>query len=326
MRIGLVGPGNMGSHHVRCWQRLGHEVEVHTPIEEELTEAGRRLQVPTHRSLEALLARADVVDVCSPTDLHREAVEAAARAGRPVICEKPLGRTIADAEAMVAACRAAGVPLFCAQVVRYFPQYRAAREAIEAGRIGRPAVLRLARQGQRPTLRSWFLDERRSGGVLLDLMIHDLDFARWIGGDVERVFSRIRASDEAGVPTRAFVVLTHASGALSHVQATWGPEGTPFGTTFEFSGSRGIVSYDGFATEPLRVRLAEQPAGAGYLPRISPLEDPYAMELAEFLAAIQGGPQPRVTAEDGVEAVRLAMAALESNRSGRAVRPQEVTA
>ncbi|HEX4216585.1 MAG TPA: Gfo/Idh/MocA family oxidoreductase [Candidatus Dormibacteraeota bacterium] len=325
MRIGLVGPGNMGSHHARCWLRLGHEVEVHTPIEEDLAEAGEKLQVPTHKSLEALLGRADVVDVCTPTDVHREVVEAAARAKKPVICEKPLGRTVADAEAMVAACREAGVPLHCAQVVRFFPQYGAARAAIEGGRIGRPAVLRLSRQGQRPTQRSWYLDERRSGGVLLDLMIHDLDFARWIGGHVERVFARIRASDD-GVPTRAFVILTHASGAISHVQATWGPVGTPFGTTFEFAGDGGLLSYDGFATEPLQVRLTEQEVTTGYLPRISPLEDPYAMELAEFAAAIGGGPQPRVTAEDGVEAVRLAMAAMESNRSGRTVRPQEVTA
>jgi predicted dehydrogenase len=156
-------------------------------------------------------------------------------------------------------------------------------------------------------------------------MVHDLDFARWIGGDVDRVFARIRAGGD-GVPTRAFVILTHASGALSHVQATWGPAGTRFGTTFEFAGASGLLSYDGFATEPLQVRLGERRPGDGYLPRVSPLEDPYAIELAEFAAAIEGGPEPRVTAEDGVEAVRLATAAMESNRSGRAIRPQEVTA
>jgi myo-inositol 2-dehydrogenase/D-chiro-inositol 1-dehydrogenase len=99
-----------------------------------------------------------------------------------------------------------------------------------------------------------------------------------------------------------------------------------FGTTFEFAGDRGLLSFDGFATAPFEVHLTEPEEGGGYLPNLSQQDDPYAMELAEFAAAIEGGPAPRVTAEDGVEAVRLAMAAMESNRSGRAVRPEEVTA
>src|SRR5204862_6098197 len=123
---------------------------------------------------------------------HYEMVMAAAGAGKQVVCEKPLARTLEQGQAMVAACRRAGVRLLVAHVVRFFPEYALARSLVVEGRIGRPGVLRLARGSYRPKKPrgNWFLDVEKSGGLLLDLMIHDFDYARWVGGEVGSVYVR----------------------------------------------------------------------------------------------------------------------------------------
>jgi predicted dehydrogenase len=126
----------------------------------------------------------------------------AALAGKHVICEKPLALTLPDAQAMVGACAAAGVRFFVGMVVRFFPQYRAAKELVAQGRIGQPGVLRLKRVAYLPMkpCDNWYIDETRAGGIVIDLMIHDFDYARWVAGDVERVFAR--GNQGAGGPVR----------------------------------------------------------------------------------------------------------------------------
>jgi len=139
----------------------------------------------------ALLDAVDVVDICSPTHTHLEYVRAAATRGIPIVCEKPLARTTADAREAVAICEEAGVPLLLAHVVRFFPEYVAARNRVVAGEIGDVAIMRLDRSTYFPVGEgSWFSDSEKSGGVVLDLMIHDVDYARWVAGDVTRVFAR----------------------------------------------------------------------------------------------------------------------------------------
>ena len=110
----------------------------------------------------ALLDDVDVIDICTPTHLHHEMVLQAAAAGKHIICEKPLARTVAQAQEMIRACRTAGVKLFVAHVVRFFPEYALAKAQIDHGKIGKPGVIRLTRGSYRPKKPSgnWFLDLR----------------------------------------------------------------------------------------------------------------------------------------------------------------------
>jgi predicted dehydrogenase len=320
LRVGVAGPGVMGGHHVTVWRRLGMDVCAFSP-----SDAGREAVraahgITVHGELAALLDAVDVVDVCVPTHVHREVVEAAARAGRHVICEKPLALTVDDAEAMRDACRAAGVQLHVAHVVRYFPEYAAARRAVESGGVGRPAVVRLRRVTSMPARAGWYGDPARSGGVAFDLMIHDIDYARWVAGDVVRVYARVGAAPGGGAPMRAYALLTHAGAALSHIEGTWGLPGTAFSTSFEIAGSGGLLSHDAASTGPIRIDLAGADGDAGYLPPVGAGDDdPYQVELAEMAAALAGGPPPRVTVDDAIQAVRVAAAVVESARSGRPV-------
>jgi predicted dehydrogenase len=250
---------------------------------------------------------------------------AAARAGCHVICEKPMARTLADAEAMLAAARDAGVRLFVAHVVRFFPEYVAARAAVLDGAIGEPGVLRLTRASYRPRHPAghWFFDHAKSGGIVLDLMVHDLDFARWIAGDVVAVHCRSAGVAFAGTGVdHAVAILTHRSGAISHVSASWGYAPPTFTTAFEIAGSLGLIEQSSTATTPVMPSLLAGAANGGTtaLADTGLAGDPFRLELAEFARAIRDGTDARISAEDGLEALRIALAADESARTGAVVR------
>ncbi|GAA0933164.1 Gfo/Idh/MocA family oxidoreductase [Pseudonocardia zijingensis] len=318
LRVGVVGAGGIANAHLPAWLHLGADVRVHSLHgAPELVERHGGGQVAC--SLDELLAGVDVVDVCTPTFAHPEIVLAAAAAGRHVVCEKPLALDPDTAESMVAACAAAGVQLYPGHVVRFFPEYAAMQRAVADGAIGTPAVLTFHRCGSRP-LRGWFADPALSGGIIMDQMIHDLDFARWLGGEVDSVHARL--SDSApGTATgvvSAHVTARHRNGVISNVTGTWARPGTRFRYGFRVAGTDGLLAYDSADDPSLRTDTGAPDAGGErLLPDVSLVESPFIAELGEFAAAFAGGPPPRVDAADGVAAVRLAAAANASLASGR---------
>lgn len=328
LRVGVVGGGFIAHSHAVAWRSLDvRRLVVFDVHPERARDAAAAGDGEVAASLAELIEGVDVVDVCTPTDTHRVAVEAAAAARRHVICEKPIALRLDDAHAMVAACRAAGVRLLAAHVVRYFPEYAAAQAAVAAGQIGRPAILRLRRESSRPDRSpdSWIFDEARSGGLMLDLMVHDFDYARWIAGDVDSVMAR-RVRDASGCDVDyAIVLLRHASGALSHVIGGWNYPSPVFRTGFELAGDGGLIEYESVEQQAIsRYLMAGDSEGAPGLPA-SPLEEtPFTAELRDFVRALTTGTQPRVSAEDGIAALRIALAAIESSRLGQPVAVADV--
>jgi predicted dehydrogenase len=325
LRVGVAGAGFIAGVHATAWAAEGVTLTIHDVEPERAVALASRVDARVAASLDELLAGADVVDVCTPTHLHAAVAIAAANAGRHVICEKPIARTLPDAEGMVAAAERAGVRLFVAHVVRFFPEYVAARQAVLDGSIGNVGVIRLTRHSFRPRQPAghWFFDHAKSGGIVLDLMIHDLDYARWLGGDVVAVQCRSVGIDrpKAGVD-HAVALLTHASGAISHVSASWGWAPPTFHTAFEIAGSHGLIEHDSEATAPIAPSLLAG-AGPGSVTALADTAlngDPFRQELAEFAATIRYGAPSRIGPEDGLEALRIALAADESARTGRVVR------
>jgi myo-inositol 2-dehydrogenase/D-chiro-inositol 1-dehydrogenase len=324
-RVGIVGAGFIAEAHASAWAAEGVALTVHDVDPARAVALAGRAGAHAAASLDELLAAVDMVDVCTPTHLHAAVAIAAANAGRHVICEKPIARTLPDAEAMVAASGRAGVRLFVAHVVRFFPEYVAARQAVLDGSIGDVGVIRLTRHSFRPRQPAghWFFDHAKSGGIVLDLMIHDLDYARWVGGEVVAVHCRSAGIDrpEAGVD-HAVALLTHASGAISHVSASWGWAPPTFHTAFEIAGSHGLIEHDSATTAPVAPSLLAA-AEAGSMTALADTSlngDPFRQELAEFAAAIRFGTPSRIGPEDGLEALRIALAADESARTGSVVR------
>lgn len=320
LKIGIIGAGGISTVHASAWAELGAEVSVFSLNGAEELAAVHGFTVSS--SLDALLALVDVVDIVTPSATHKQLALAAIAAGKHVICEKPLAPNTEDAVAIVRAANEAGVHLFPAHVVRFFGEYEQIKAAIDGARLGELAVLRFSRGGSAPEM-DWFFSEPAGGGLVLDQMIHDLDQAYWLAGDVVQVYATQNPPSRDGIVPRTVVsqlVLSHSSGAISQVQGAWLAPGMPFRTSVDVAGNGGSLGYSAEENRSVRVDRASTEPPAGYLPPVSETESPYYKELREFAEVISGSrTHSRVSAVDGVIAVELAAAAYESIRSGRAV-------
>ncbi|WP_426594929.1 Gfo/Idh/MocA family protein [Cellulomonas sp. McL0617] len=315
-RVGVVGAGAITSLHVPFWRRLGWEVSVFAL--DGAAGLADRYGAEVRPTLDDLLEDVDVVDVCTPSATHVEVAGAAVRAGLPVVCEKPMALTFAAALELAREAERRGVRVLPAHVVRFFGQYEAAHRAVRSGAVGDLAVLRFVRGGSRPTA-DWFLDESASGGIVFDLMVHDLDQASWLAGPVRTVHAvQNPPTSDGRVPPEvvAHATLEHDNGAISHVQSFWGSPGMTFGPSFDIAGSAGrlVSSPDHEVTvfEDVPGLATEQ----SYLPPDTAEESPYLSQLRELSGTLDGDGPCRVSVWDGVTAVALAEAAQESISRG----------
>ena len=227
-----------------------------------------------------------------------------------------------DAEAMIAACRDAGVTLLVGHVLRFFPQYEAAHRAVKSGAIGSPSIARTFRGNGFPQGWSgWYADPEMSGGLILDMLLHDFDWLVWTFGPVERVYAKGLVRDIAKGRDYALVTVRHKNGVIAHLEGTWSHT-TPFNMKLEVAGDKGLIDYDDSKARP--VQFTPRDTGPSDKPKVaipeSPLaEDPYYTELRHFIDVMKGQVEPRVTAEDAKEVLRVALAALESAKTGRAI-------
>ncbi len=326
MRVGIVGSGFMGSTHAAGWAETAATIAgivTQTPAN------GRPLAeqygTQLYPDFETMLADVDVVDICTPTHLHHSMALQAAAAGKHIICEKPLARTLAQGQEMIAACEQAGVKLLVAHVVRFFPEYAQARAVVERGDIGQPAVVRLTRGTFRPKKAedNWFVDVEKSGGMMFDLMIHDFDYARWVAGEVESVFAKnISSTRPNALVDYGLAILTHRSGAISHVEGSWAYPPPLFRTRLEIAGADGWLESGSDKTAAIGLHLHQQAVDAPDVPLpSSPMsESPYTTQIKAFYShLVEDTPLP-VSAADGLAAVQIALAAIESAQSGEAVK------
>ncbi|ANE45320.1 oxidoreductase [Paenibacillus swuensis] len=323
MKVAVVGCGGMGSIHAHSYAKmpavkLVGVCDIRMEMAEELAgETG----TTAFGSLEAMITAVDpdVVSITLPSYLHKDYVCKAADFGKHIICEKPLALTSNDAEEISRYCEHKGVQLYVGHVVRFFPEYVRMKQEIDAGRVGRVGVAHARRVGEHPGNKSlWFKEMEKSGGVILDLMVHDIDYMRWTLGEVKSVYCLNHRDEKMDY---ALVTLVFHNGTIANLEGFWGYPGS-FRTSAEFAGSKGIIQNDSMASQSLHIRkasvnfdrskFAEVPQSPGY-------KSPYDLELAHFLACIQEQQEPRVTAKDACQAVRIAEAALESARTGNVV-------
>lgn len=324
-RVGLIGAGAIARVHAAQWRKLPIEMAGCYDRHPERAAAfcgefgGRPFA-----SLEEMLASIDILTVCTHTDSHKEIVLAAVAAGVAIVCEKPIARHLADAEEMVAACAAANVPLFVAQVLRFFPAYAAAKATLDQGVIGRPGAIRTTRAGSFPRKGGafgspFYADFRRSGGVILDLAIHDIDFQRWIAGDVTRVFAR-GLTFRGLAADHAYISLRFRSGAVGHIDANWALPPGLFRTRLEIAGDQGLMEWDSFQPAPVIAVFKDEavPGGTRHQSAspVAAQDEPYYAQLAHFLACLDSGTPFLVRPDDAVQALKVALAAIHSVRTG----------
>ncbi|TMF58204.1 MAG: Gfo/Idh/MocA family oxidoreductase [Chloroflexi bacterium] len=320
LRVGILGAGFAGAMHARSALGLD-DVRVVAVAAVPLDQAAALAKECGARVATAeQICTADDVDlvvVATPTHLHAEYATMAARAGKHVFCEKPIARTREQAEEMVRACDAAGVTLAVGHVVRYFPEYQRAKQLLDDGTLGRPAIATLVRGNfSVGSAREWYLDDAKSGGVVLDLMLHDLDTVRWWFGEPSRVYAR-RFTGGGGLEY-ALATIRYDDRPIVQVEASWA-EHAGFRTGFELRGDRGMLVHDSRDASPLTVQSPAGPAGPAMMATPTLAESPYRRQLRDLFARIRRGERPRVDGHEGLRSLALGLAVIESADRGSVI-------
>jgi 1,5-anhydro-D-fructose reductase (1,5-anhydro-D-mannitol-forming) len=287
--------------------------------------AGENRIAKSTNSLDELLnCGIDAVYISTTNQLHRDQTLAAAKAGKHVLCEKPLALTLADARKMLAACRAANVVLATNHHLRNAATHRAMREAIKAGRIGRPLFARVFHAVYLPPhLQGWRLSDAAAGsGVVMDITVHDADTLRFVLDD--EPIDVIALTQSGGMATSGtedgvMGAARFRSGVLAQFHDAFTTKFAPTG--FEVHGTDGsLIGRDCMSQRPIGDVELRSAAGGEALPLQH--ENLYERGLRAFNAAIRGEGKPAATDEDGVASLAFALAAVESASSGRLARVQ----
>ena len=333
--IALIGCGMMGKVHARAYGLLkenGFKVKyVSDLVETKAKNCSELLNGVAVSPFEKILEDDDItlVDLCTPTYKHKEMVKAIAEHGKHVFCEKPIALTAQDADEMIRCCEVNGVKLAIGHVTRYFPEYVKGLQSVKMGEIGKPVMARLYRGGVFPAHGegNWFNDMTLSGGVIVDLSIHDIDFSRQLFGEVESVEAKSAKLSYQNCPDNfdhSMIVLRFKEGAIVHIEGSWAqPATVPVGfrTAFEIYGDAGMIQYDSEKASTFKL-FRHQPNP--YLSANITNVDPYALELKSFIDSLNQNQPVEVAGEEGLKTLKIALAANISAREGRTVLMKEL--
>lgn len=286
-----------------------------------LSEATERLGVSGHQDAAELLGRDDIdaVLIMAENAKHRGLTEAAAAAGKHVLCEKPLATSRNDGLAMIAACERADVGLGVVFPMRYNQSAILLREIVRSGEIGEPLAIKATNPGRVPP--GWFTDPALSGGgAVMDHVVHVADLLRWIfETEIEKVYAEVDTLLNPGmaVDDVGLLMLTLSNGLTASLDASWSrPRRWPTwgGLTIDVIGDRGVAAMDAFNAT---ITLVED---SGPRHELLAWGDGSDVELIRgFIQAIERGETPPISGVDGLRATDVALCAYQSAASGAPV-------
>ena len=323
VRIGVAGVGRIGRMHAAIISRETSGAElagVFDVYPEGADEVAADLGVPA-MTFEEMLAdpNIDALAICSSTDTHVDLIVRAAEAGKAIFCEKPVSLDLSEVDRALAAVDKTGVKFMVGFNRRFDPTHAAVQRAVHDGRVGDPHIARISSRDPAPPPVDYI---KVSGGIFVDMMIHDFDMARFVvGSPVTQVYAtgavRIDpAIGEAGDLDTAVVTLTHANGCITTIdnsrQAVYG-----YDQRLEVLGSTGMAMSENPMKDSAIVFTANERRGANlpyfFLERYT---DSYLREWEAFAKYVaEGGPSP-VSGADGRAPVAIGIAAWESVRTG----------
>jgi predicted dehydrogenase len=325
IRVALLGGGFMARIHAQSYAALRDRVQVRVVCA--LDGAGAiagDLGADVSHDWEAAVAAPgiDAVDICLPTPLHRAVAVRALAAGRHVLLEKPIALTLEDADAIGAAAEAAGRVLMVGHVLRFFPEVVEMRRLVDSGEFGRPLSATALRLSAPPDWNEWMLDPAKSGGVLVDMMVHDFDILNALLGPARRVHARGSAERR-----HVQMLLEHEGGSAALEGSHAMPASYPFTAGLRVLCERGVLDHRFVAgagdevADAMQSVLGIHPADADAR-RFHEARDPWAAQIAHFVDCVASGSEPR----DGSFAqARLALAvALAARRSAETGAPANV--
>jgi myo-inositol 2-dehydrogenase / D-chiro-inositol 1-dehydrogenase len=333
LKIGVIGAGRIGKVHTETIMQSIPEATVVAIADVDLPEAeslAKRFNIPSYsKSYKDVLTNPEVeaVLICSPTNTHAQYIVESAKAGKHIFCEKPVDldlATIANAIKVVEEC---GVKLMIGFNRRFDPNFKKIKDMVVEGKIGEPHVLKITSRDPAPPPIEYI---EVSGGMFLDMTIHDFDMARYIvGSEVEEVYVSAgvmvdKKIGEAGDVDTAIISLKFKNGAIGVIdnsrKAVYG-----YDQRAEIFGSKGMVKVDNNAPDN-HSYYSEEGVHAS-LPLNFFMDryiEAYANEIKEFCDAITNGKEISVDGKDGYQAVAIGLAAKKSLELKRTVSISEV--
>jgi predicted dehydrogenase len=320
IRIGLIGAGDIAGVHVAGYRRNPDTVRfsaVADPVRENALQRAEGTDAVVYGDYTRMLAEADLdaVDICLPHHLHRDAILAAAQAGKHVLCEKPLCLNEEEAADVVAAVEASGITVMCAHNQLFLPAVAAAKELIDSGRLGRLYEVRTTEcffSEFTPENVGWRANRRTSGGgELLDTGYHPSYLLLHLAGgkpvDVTAMLSTHRL-DFLEAEDSAQVLVRFDNGVLGSISSSWAFQAPPDTERFSAVGERGSLRSDG-------VSLSYTLRGSETVTIGFPAVHEFGAEIAHFADCVRFGTRPIHTHEEGITVLGLIRAAYESARS-----------
>ncbi len=322
--MGVLGVGEMGKRHAENIRRLVSEARLVAVADVSAARArlvAAELEIDhSFGSLEEMLEHKemDCVLIATPDKFHAQAVRTAAAAGKNILCEKPLATNLVDANTALEAVNKASVALQVGFMRRYDPGYAAAMKRIEAGEIGEPVIFKsVGRDKDAPPISAY--QSNLNGMLLYNNTIHDFDLARWLMRDevIEvQTYATVAIRPEVaqyGDIVASVVNLKYRGGAIgnieSYVQAVYG-----YDVRTEIVGSKGSILVGSLQQSPATFLTANghtQTLADHFLTRFT---DAYVAEVRDFVQSMLNGRPPRVSGEDGLRALEIAVAAENSYR------------
>lgn len=312
-RIGIVGAGKLSQVHLRHLARIPEvSVTVFDRNLERSQEIAKLHNTGIATTFDELLEKSDAIDIITPNFVHAEYALKAIAAGKHTFIEKPIEVSYAAAKPILEASEKANVVVTVGHVLRYFSMYRKAHDTVKSGQLGKPAAVRMTRTGLMPGgVNNWFGDHDLSGGVFIDLAVHDFDWLLWTLGPAKCVFAKSVGATTGEGKDYGLATVEFENGALAHVEASW-METEAGRTAFEVCGSEGMLEYDSRNVATLR-------QGNGLEQHHLPDDDPFYLQLLNFVKASKGESAQTITVREACEALRLAEAALTSAKTGQLV-------
>lgn len=326
IKTAVIGAGFISRIHLDAWKRLPNvEVKAIVDVEEERAKKYAEIfGIPeffTDYTKVIEDPEIDIIDVCTPTYTHAKISIDAMKSGKNVLLEKPIALKLRDADEIINTSKKQGVKFMVAHCLRFWPEYTVAKKIVDQGEIGEVRVARAYRLSPYPdwSWKSWLKDFSKSGGVFVDMSIHDVDFLRWIIGEVEEVYARggVLKTKDATSYDYVHALLKFKNGAIAYVEGSWiQPKSFPFTTYLEIVGTGGALKVDNHTTSSVIV-YKEGSCATDSNP-IS--EDAYYLEIKHFVDSVIKDYEPMISGLEARKTLEVVLAGVKSIMENKPVR------
>ena len=335
IKIGLIGCGNICNiAHIPAYKKISESRELKIiGTCDIIKEKAKNIAIITKAKniftdyRELLKLDLDLVDICTPTYTHSEIAIAAAKAGKDVICEKPIALTLKDAQEMINASVQYKKKLFIAHVRRFDPRFQHIRNDIVQDKIGKPVFIRITERQWLPFSEdSWFWKSNLSGGVIIDIGVHIADMFRWFfNSEPVEVFATGRMVREEAKKNGTFdhvvVMYKFAQRETAFMEISWvfPSEGSTLYHYLDIVGSKGKIEYSNRDNNPT-IMVTNRISLPRYSLLMSTFPEAFEKELSHFLDCIEYNTSSLVTVQDAKKALEMCLAVGQSVREKKSIK------